>query len=133
MKACVRKPDSTEWRTGLPSQDVFVARQFQHEHFVEAGDRREVESVEALHRREPGGTDPTFDRAAFPVDEFQFDEALLNGGRLEGRRLAPNDSEVAVRLGQFLLFLGRPREALVHIEAAIDRDPVHGRNYAALC
>lgn len=84
MKACVRKPDSTEWRTGLPSQDVFVARQFQHEHFVEAGDRREVESVEALHRREPGGTDPTFDRAAFPVDEFQFDEALLNGGRLYG-------------------------------------------------
>ncbi|CAN5449881.1 hypothetical protein BH09PSE4_BH09PSE4_04560 [soil metagenome] len=51
----------------------------------------------------------------------------------EAHRLAPNDSEVAIRLGAFLLFLGRPRAALRYIDAAIERDPVHGRNYATLC
>lgn len=51
----------------------------------------------------------------------------------EAYRLAPNDSEVGIRLGGFLLFLGRPRAALPYIQAAIEQDPVHGRNYATLC
>jgi len=73
-------------------------------------------------------------RVTLAVYEFtQHNAAAALDLAFEARRLAPNDSEVAVRLGQFLLFLGRPREALTHIEAAIDRDPVHGRNYAALC
>lgn len=59
----------------FPPQDIFAPRQFQHEHLVEAGDSGEVERVDALHRREPGGTDPTLDRSALPVDQFQFDEA----------------------------------------------------------
>jgi len=37
-----------------------------------APDRGEVEGVEALHRREPGGADAALDDAALPVDQFQF-------------------------------------------------------------
>lgn len=73
-------------------------------------------------------------RATLAVYEFTRHNAVeALDLALEARRLAPNDGEVAIRLGQFLLFLGRPRAALPHIEAAIDRDPVHGRNYATLC
>jgi tetratricopeptide (TPR) repeat protein len=38
-----------------------------------------------------------------------------------------------LRLGSFLLYIGRTREALPYIEAAIDQDPVNGRNFAMLC
>ena len=51
----------------------------------------------------------------------------------EAHRLAPNDLNVTMRLGVFLLYLGRARAALPYIEAAVEGDPVHGRNYAALC
>ena len=38
-----------------------------------------------------------------------------------------------MRLGSFLLYCGRTAEGLPYIEAAIDQDPVDGRNYAMLC
>ena len=51
----------------------------------------------------------------------------------EAHRLAPNDLNVTLRLGIFLMYLGRPNAALPYIETAVEGDPVHGRNYAALC
>lgn len=51
----------------------------------------------------------------------------------EAHRLAPDNIDVAVRLGSLLLYIGRAREALPYIEFAIERDPVHGRTYVALC
>lgn len=48
-------------------------------------------------------------------------------------RLEPENPAVAMRLGSFLLYCGRTAEALPYIEAAIDQDPVDGRNYAMLC
>ncbi|MBS3743187.1 MAG: hypothetical protein KGY48_02425 [Wenzhouxiangellaceae bacterium] len=51
----------------------------------------------------------------------------------EAYRLEPDNPDVAVRLGSFLLYIGRTREALPYIEAAIDQDPVNGRNFAMLC
>lgn len=51
----------------------------------------------------------------------------------EAYRLEPDNPDVAVRLGSFLLYIGRTREALPYIEAAIDLDPVNGRNFAMLC
>ncbi|MXO48541.1 hypothetical protein GRI69_09750 [Erythrobacter vulgaris] len=45
---------------------------------------------------------------------------------------APNDADVCSRLGSCLLYLGKAREALPYVEAAVDRDPVYGRNYAML-
>jgi len=50
----------------------------------------------------------------------------------EAYRLEPDNPDVAVRLGSFLLYIGRTREALPFIEAAIDQDPVNGRNFAML-
>lgn len=52
---------------------------------------------------------------------------------LEAYRLEPNNADVTVRLGSFLLYLGRTREALPLLEAAVEQDPVFGRNYAMLC
>jgi len=50
----------------------------------------------------------------------------------EAWRLEPDNPDVILRLGSFLLYIGRTREALPYIEAAIDRDPVNGRNFAML-
>jgi TolB-like protein len=50
----------------------------------------------------------------------------------EAYRLEANNPDVAIRLGSFLLYIGRTREALPYIEAGIDQDPVFGRNFAML-
>ena len=50
----------------------------------------------------------------------------------EAHRLEPDNPDVALRLGSFLLYIGRTSEALSYIERAIDRDPVNGRNFAML-
>ncbi|WP_376696741.1 hypothetical protein [Wenzhouxiangella sp. EGI_FJ10305] len=51
----------------------------------------------------------------------------------EAYRLEPDNPDVALRLGSFLLYIGRTLEALPYIEAAIDQDPVNGRNFGMLC
>ncbi len=55
--------------------DIFATGEFEDERLVERGDGGEVECVEALHRREPGGADATLHHASLAVDEFEFDEA----------------------------------------------------------
>jgi TolB-like protein/cytochrome c-type biogenesis protein CcmH/NrfG len=50
----------------------------------------------------------------------------------EAYRLEPGNPDVVLRLGSFLLYIGRTREALPYIEAAVDQDPVNGRNQAML-
>ncbi len=50
----------------------------------------------------------------------------------EAYRLEPQNPDVVLRLGAFLLYIGRTREALPYIEAAIEQDPVHGRSFAML-
>lgn len=50
----------------------------------------------------------------------------------EAHRLEPDNADVTLRLGSFLLYIGRTRAALPYIEAAIDQDPVNGRNFAML-
>lgn len=52
---------------------------------------------------------------------------------LQAYRLEPTNADVTMRLGSCLLYLGRTREALPYVEAAIDQDAVNGRNYAMLC
>jgi TolB-like protein/tetratricopeptide (TPR) repeat protein len=104
--------------------------------FTPAADRLERAAQMAYCAQRAIALDPSQGHARVTLAVYEFTQhnaAAALDLAFEARRLAPNDSEVAVRLGQFLLFLGRPREALAHIEAAIDRDPVHGRNYAALC
>jgi len=50
----------------------------------------------------------------------------------EAYRLEPHNPDVVLRLGSFLLYIGRTLEALPYIEAAVDQDPVNGRNFAML-
>ncbi len=50
----------------------------------------------------------------------------------EAYRLEPDNPDVVLRLGSFLLYIGRTREALPYIEAAIDLDPFNGRSFAML-
>ena len=52
---------------------------------------------------------------------------------LKAYQLEPENPAVVMRLGSFLLYCGRTTEALPYIEAAIDQDPVDGRNYGMLC
>ncbi len=47
--------------------------------------------------------------------------------------LEPENPAVVIRLGSFLLYCGLTAQALPFIEAAIDQDPVDGRNYMMLC
>ena len=67
----------------LPAQDELAAPQLQHQHLVEARDGGEVEGVEALHCREPGGTDTALDDAALAVEEFQLQQAEQVAGMID--------------------------------------------------
>lgn len=51
----------------------------------------------------------------------------------EAYRLEPNNADVTVRLGSFLLYIGHSQAAMPYIEEAIEQDPVYGRNFAMLC
>lgn len=44
----------------------------------------------------------------------------------------PRNADVALRLGSFLLYIGRSRDALRFIQAGVEQDPAYGRNYAML-
>jgi hypothetical protein len=44
----------------------------QDQGLVEGRDRREIETVEALHCREPCLLDAALDHPAFPLDQFEF-------------------------------------------------------------
>ncbi len=50
----------------------------------------------------------------------------------EGYAREPENADVAARLGSFLLYLGRTRQALPFVEAAVEQNPVIGRNYTML-
>ena len=52
----------------------------QDQGLVERGDRREIETVEALHCREPCLLDAALDHAALPLDQFEFGQAQQVAG-----------------------------------------------------
>ncbi|MEL6486081.1 MAG: hypothetical protein AAFQ13_02910, partial [Pseudomonadota bacterium] len=62
----------------------------------------------------------------------QFKPATALEMAFEAYARDPNDADVCSRLGSCLLYLGKARDALPYIEAAVDRDPVYARNYAML-
>src|SRR6266851_3015853 len=68
----------------LAAQDVLRARQLQHEHLVKAGQRSEVERVEALHRRKARLPDAPLDHAPLALDQLQLGQSqkiarMVNG------------------------------------------------------
>lgn len=50
----------------------------------------------------------------------------------EAYRREPSNPAVAMRLGSFLIYSGRTRDAAPYVNAAIDQDPVDPRKYALL-
>lgn len=123
-------PDFAECWAALAEAHLYSAT------FTPTPDRLERAENMAHCARRAIALDPTqgYARVTLAIYEFTRHNAV---GALdlayEAHRLAPNDSEVGTRLGGFLLFMGRPRDALPYIEAAIAQDPVHGRNYVTLC
>ncbi len=61
-----------------------------------------------------------------------FNPARALDYSLEAYARDPGSSDVASRLGACLLYLGKAREALPYIEAAVERDPIFARNHAML-
>ena len=57
------------------ASNVFAAGEFQDQGLVERGDRREVETVEAFHCREPRLLDAALDHPPFPLDQLEFGQA----------------------------------------------------------
>ena len=58
-----------------------------------------------------------------------FNPAKALDYSLEAYAQDPGSSDVASRLASCLLYLGKTREALPYIEAAVERDPIFARNY----
>ena len=59
----------------LLARDILAPRQLQHDILVERRDCREVEGVQALHRREPRLLDATLDQPPLPLDQFELGQA----------------------------------------------------------
>lgn len=51
----------------------------------------------------------------------------------KGYHMEPNNPQVAMRLGSYLMFCGRTRDGMKYIEEAIAQDPIDGRKYMLRC
>lgn len=123
-------PDFAECWAALAEAHLYIAG------FTPTLDRVERAGYMADCARKAIALDPEQGHALAMLGVYEFVNrnpvAALDYG-YEAYRLAPNDINVALRLGTFLLNLGLARTALPYIETVVERDPVHGRNYAALC
>ena len=66
----------------VAASDVLAAGELQDQSLVERRDRREVETVEAFHRREPCLLDAALDHSPFPLDQFEFGQAQQQVARM---------------------------------------------------
>ncbi len=51
----------------------------------------------------------------------------------KGYAMEPNNPQVAMRLGSYLMFCGRTADGMKYIEEAISQDPIDGRKYMLRC
>jgi len=56
----------------VAGDNKLAARQLQDQRLIEGRHRREVEGVQALHRREAGLADAPLNQAALAVDQFKL-------------------------------------------------------------
>ena len=63
--------------------DIFAAREFENEWFVERRNSGEVECVETLHRWKTGSADSALDHAPFTIDEFKLGKAQEEADMIE--------------------------------------------------
>src|SRR5437762_7976854 len=67
----------------VAASDVLAASELQDQCLIERRDRREVETVQALHGREPCLLDAALDHPPFPVDQFEFGQAQQIAGMVD--------------------------------------------------
>jgi hypothetical protein len=67
----------------LAARNVLAAGELQDQGLVERRDRREVETVEAFHRRKPCLLDAALDHPAFPLDQLEFSQAQQIAGMVD--------------------------------------------------
>lgn len=95
---------------------------------------RSTKAAECAHRALALDPQQGYAHAILSIHEWTgFNPSKSLEYALQAYRLEPTNADVTLRLGSCLLYLGRTREALPYIQAAIDQDPVNGRNYAMLC
>ena len=85
------------------ASDVLAAGELQDQCLVERRDRREVETVEAFHRREPCLLDASLDHPPFPFDQFKFSQAQQIAGMV--------DALDGALLGEFVVFAQEGRQS----------------------
>ena len=51
----------------------------------------------------------------------------------KGYQMEPNNPQVAMRIGSYLMFCGRTEDGMKYIEEAIAQDPIDGRKYMLRC
>ena len=66
----------------------------------------------------------------YELTRFNFVGALDYA--FQAYRLEPNNPAVALRLGSYLIFVGRTRDAAPYVQAALNQDPADGRIWALL-
>lgn len=128
-QALVLDPDFAECWTALAEAHVFTAV------FTTCSDRIAESERMAECAKIAIGLDPKQGHARTMLAIHQWTCSDPVGAldlAFEAYRLEPNNPNVAIRLGSFLMYIGRTRQAMPYIEAAIEQDPVHGRNYAML-
>ena len=67
----------------LPSRHIVGAGEIKDQCLVQGWQGLEVEAVQAFDRREAGRLDPPFNQPPFPVDQFQFRQALQIAGVID--------------------------------------------------
>jgi hypothetical protein len=83
MKPLVPFPTVSEGDDVVASDDIFAAREFENEWFVERGNSGEIERVETLHREKAGSADAALDHAPFAIDEFELGETQEESDMIE--------------------------------------------------
>ena len=128
-KALLIDPDFTEGWTALAEAHVFkivytpcLERQTECEKMAKYARRAILLNPEQGHARAMLGILKWTKKDVVGALDLAF----------EAYRLEPHNPDVVIRLGSFLLYCGRTKQALPYIEAAIDQDPVNARNYAML-
>lgn len=128
--ALLLDPDFAECWAALAETHLYVAG------FTSATNRVERLQSMAQAARKAISLDPAQGHARAMLGLYEFINQNAVGALdlvYEAHRLAPNDLNVTLRLGIILVYLGRAATALPYIEEVVAGDPVHGRNYAALC
>src|SRR5271163_2100430 len=86
----------------LAASNVLAASELQDQRLIERGDRREVETIQALHRREPCLLDAALDHSPFPLDQLEFGQAQQVAGMV--------DALSGALLGELLVFAQERRQ-----------------------